>query len=903
MKKGPLFIALLSGIIFSACSSTQSLKQIGAEESHWAKVSTEKIQQVPQRDSLNVAPLATPNVALENLVSPPLGTPRNLTLPLNEGIEPMAGKTSNIGSSTNRESSNPTSSVTINLNTTEETPTPDPVIHVSQSQLEELYRGGFERSANRSLEQFGYSFLRTQNATSRSIGPVPSNYIVGPEDELIVTLSGGVEAYHRLTVDRDGLLHIPEFGPVAIAGQTFAEVDETILSFLNERRIGFKLTVSMGRLRSIRINIVGQVLNPGTVEIPAFGSPIQALGAAGGPLKSGTLRKIRLIRAGSPNSKFETVDLYEFLNSSEEAPKSYQIQDGDTLYVPAIGPTIGIAGYVKRPGIYELLDGSLTVADALSLAGGLTAFSFTPLAHIEKTVEGRGRKRVGVNLNSEGLGATMSDGELLLVEAIDGDRQPIVKIEGEVSRPGDYEFQPGMTLSDLIGRADGLTIDAYLPQALISRQLGEAAPIEDVVGKSGHKQSRRIIVSNLSEAMKRNKQHDIALMPLDLITIRSRQDASPRPIVEIIGSVKNPGTYELTAGMSVSDLVAIAGNPTPEAYYDEAELIRKVFDETTRRIDAKRYRFSLRSALLDPGETKGTSDPILVTGDRLIIRSLQEAQVRARIEGFVRFPGEYVFPAGARISDLIAAAGGILDEADLRAASFVRKSTQDLQRQRIKHLEERTRRLFEYALEKMVQTGHAREGIAANISLAQSMDTVDRIFQQEADGRIIIPFDRQDFPTSVFNLELENGDYLKIPRKHSTISVAGHVFRPISLIAAGPIDIADALDQAGGLTETADKKQLYVIRADGSVKSVAQKKSPLRKTDSLLPGDVLLAPQKAVERAFGAQLSDALALAKQAAELGLISASIGDDTDFTIVNPSNAPSFTEAEDIFLKQLQ
>ena len=900
-KKNPLVaFALAPAIIFSACNSTQSLTQTSAEPSHWAKVSAEHIQEVPQRDSLDIAPLATPNIALDNMVSTPLGAPRNLTLPLNQGTQPAKESKTGGGSSDNGSSTGQASAVTINLNTNQKEPISGPVEPLSQSQLEELYQGGFERSADRNLEQFGYSFLQTQNANSQSTGPVPANYIVGPEDELIVTLSGGVDAYHRLTVDRNGLLHIPDFGPVAVAGQTFAEVDESILSFLNERRIGFQLTVSMGRLRSIRVNIVGQVQNPGTVEIPAFSNPIQALGAAGGPLKSGTLRKIRLIRAGAQSAAFETVDLYDYLNSAADAPIPYYIQDGDTLLVPAIGPTIGIAGYVKRPAIYELLDQSLTVADALSLAGGLTAFSFTPLAHIEKTVEGRGRKRIGVNLNSEGLTATMSDGELLLVEGIDGGRQPLVKIEGEVSRPGDYEFQPGMTLSDLIGRADGLTIDAYLPQALISRQLGEAVAIEDVVGRSGHKRSRRIIVSNLSEAMTGNEIHDIALMPLDLITIRSRQEAAPRPIVEIIGSVKNPGAYELTAGMRVSDLVAIAGNPNQAAYYDEAELIRKVFDETTRRIDAKRYRFSLRSALLDEDDT---SDPVLVTGDRLIIRSLQEAQVRARVEGFVRFPGEYVFPAGARISDLIAAAGGILDEADLRAASFVRKSTQDLQRQRIKHLEERTRRLFELALEKMVQTGHAREGIAANISLAQSMNTVDRIFQQEADGRIVIPFDRQDFPNSEFNLELENGDYLKIPRKHSTISVAGHVFRPISLVATGPIDIAEALDQAGGLTETADKKQLYVIRADGSVKSVAQKKSPLKKNDSLLPGDVLLAPQKAVERAFGAQLSDALALAKQAAELGLISASIGNDTDFTIVNPSDAPSFTEAEDIFLKQLQ
>lgn len=899
----PILIALLSAVALTACKTTRSSSSSEASNTHWAKSSAESLQRVSEASLPDATPLASPNLADGNVVAAPLGAPRNLTRPVSVGREIPSNTAARKTPTALSGNANPSPSVTINVNAVEE-PTTNEQSPSGQprSRLEELYLGGFDRSADRELEQFGYGFLSKELKDLQSIGPVPSSYIIGPEDEMIITLSGGVDAYHRLTVDRDGFLHIPEFGPVAVGGQRYSEVDKTILGFLNERRIGFDLTVSMGRLRSIRVNIVGQAQMPGAVEVPASSTPIQALAASGGLLKTGSMRKIRLIRAGSDDPSPQVIDLYKLLLSSPESTQTIALQDGDTLHVPEIGPTIGIAGYVKRPAIYELANNSIDIENALNLAGGLTAFSFTPLAHIEKTIEGRGRQRVGVELTAEGLAGEMSDGELLLIEAVDGERQPIVRIEGEISRPGDYEFQAGMTLSAIIGRADGLTIDAYLPQAFVSRQLGDADSIMDVIGRSAHKRSRRVIVCNLEHALNGDPTHDIVLMPLDLITIRSSHESSTQPIVEIIGSVKNPGRFELTAGMRVSDLVAIAGNPTHEAFYDEAELIRKTIDEKTKRIDAQRYRFSLRSALA-ANESTANLDPILTTGDKLIIRSLQESQVRVRIEGSVRFPGEYVFPARARISDLIAAAGGILDDADLRAASFLRESTRQLQRQRIEHLEERTRRLFENALERMIQTGQARESIAANLSLAQSIDTINRIHQNEADGRIVIPFDRPDFPLSDFDLELENGDLLKVPRKHTTISVAGHVFRPISLVATESIDIAFALEQAGGLTDFADEKQLYVIRADGSVKSVAQTKRPLRKSDRLLPGDVLLAPQKAVDRTFGAKLGDTLALAQQAAELGLISAGIGRDTDFTIVHPNPSSSHAKVEDIFVEQLQ
>lgn len=753
------------------------------------------------------------------------------------------------------------------------------------SRLEGWYRGKFEKEASRELEQFGYSFFERGMVDLESEGPVPSDYRVGPGDELLIGLSGTVDAFYQLMVDREGAILIPDFGPVTVAGERYGDLHERILSFLEERRMGFELSVALGRIRPIQVKVAGRVNQPGVVKVPALGTPLTALLAAGGPAKDGSLRRIRIQRAGMDESEAIEFDLYQLLRGLGTDVEAPLLQEGDVVIVPRIGPTVGIAGFVQQPAIFEVLGEGTTVGEALDLAGGLTPFSFTPLAHLERTVDGRGRQRVDVELTPEGLAQEMTDGELLMVEAVDDDRQPVVRIEGEVARPGDYEHRFGMKLSDLIGRADGLTVDAYLPQVFISRQLGATEALENIPSRSSHRQSRRVIVVELAAALSGDPDQDIELMPLDLVTVRSQSQATVRATVEILGSVQRPGKYELTAGMRVSDLIAIAGNATPDVYFDEAELIRRVFDESARRLDVKRFRFDLRGALESVNARDDRLNPILSNGDRLVVRALQQAQVRAKIGGRVRFPGEYVFPAGATLTDLIAAAGGILPDADLRAAHFSRQSTRELQQQRLSHLIERTRRLSEGAFTQMVQTGRGNEGIAGKLSLEQGQEVLQRMRSVEADGRIVIPFSRPDFPESRYNLALENGDILDIPRFHATVSIAGHVFRPLTLVADEGLTVEAALEQAGGLTESADEDLLYVVRADGTVDSVAQKPARLTRKTPLLPGDVLLVPREPIERTFGAKLGDALILARQIAEISLLSSQLGNDLDMTLVSP------------------
>lgn len=845
----------------------------------WAEKISEPLELIPQKIRSDRWEVASPSVATTNSVDIPRGMPRDLT----QSIQ-ASTKASLHHSVTPNQASQRGRTVPANTDLQKVLQTiksEGKLQHASSGRLERLYQGRFEREADRRMTQFGYDYFERQ-VDPDSQGPVSNDYLLGPGDEIVVTVSGSFEDYQRVEINRDGQLVIPTLEPIAVANRTFADLKTLVQQAYSQFRQGFQLNVSMGRLRKIRVHVVGQVGQPGLVQVSAHATLLDALAASGGPTKTGSLRKIQLRRDQEP---VRHIDLYQFFVDGEK-PRSVILQAGDVIHVPPIGQTIAVAGYVQRPGIYEIIK-QVSIESALELAGGFTPFTFTPRVQLERTVDGRGRETLDITLNTQTKKQLMGDGELLLIGAVDDRLQPVVRISGEVVRPGNYQYRQGLRIRDLIVLADGLTIDAYLPQAFISRQVGEAAAVEIVIDRKNLGLSRRVLVVNLSKAIQGDQKHDRLLLPLDHITIRSRAQSTVRPVVEIMGAVKHAGRFELTANLRVSELIALAGNVLPNVYYDEAELIRRIHNEKTGELDVKRYRFNLRRAL----EQGGKHDPILENGDRLIIRRMHQAEIKARIQGQVRFPGEYVFPAGTKISQLIAAAGGLIDDADMRAAKFFRQSVQQLQKKRMHHLSERTQRLFEDALREMVQTGAPREGVAAKLALKDIEETMDRMRGSENTGRIVIPFTRSDFPNSPYNLVLEQGDHLVIPRRQETVTVIGCVFTPNSFVAAEGITVDKALNRVGGVTDLADDKQVYVIRADGIVESMVQRgKKRLAMTTVLLPGDVVLVPRRTPQRTFGAQATDVLAFLRQAAELSITGSQIGQPIAGLALKP--APSLT-----------
>lgn len=713
------------------------------------------------------------------------------------------------------------------------------------SRLERLYAGRVPREVQRRLDQFGYGVFQRSLAAGDP-GPAPEDYLVGPGDELVISITGSFSHYLRRTVDREGRIQLPELGPQSASGSSRADLEARLIQAYARTRRNFQLSLSLGRLRQVRIVLTGRVAKPGPLDVPARASLLDVLSAAGGVLKEGSLRRIELRRG----QEVERVDLYEVLLASSEGlwPR---VLAGDRIHVPEIGATLAVGGLVKRPGIYELLGQDTSLAEALEVAGGLTPFSFTPRLQVEGS-DGRQRTLRDVALGApERVGA----GEFVLVGAVEG-RVPVVRVQGEVVRPGNFAFRPGLRVSDLLGLAEGLTLEAF-PQAFLSRR---------VQGQAG-RVVRRLLLVDLSKARAKDPAHDVLLEPLDLLRVRPRSTAATLPTVQTEGALRTPGRYECTWGLRASELIALSGGVLPDAA-ETAELIRRA--PRAGALDVQRYRLDL--ARLRAGEAR--HDPFLQDGDRLVIRRLAAIATEVEVRGEVRYPGRYTFPAGARISDLIAAAGGVRKGADLRAAVFTRESVRRLQVERFRHLLERNQRQDTRALEGLTRDGHAGEVMAGRLTLRKSRELLSRMERSEATGRVVVPFLRSDFVGSLHDLVLESGDRLVVKRRQETVSVVGLVFNPSTFVAERGITVEDVLDRAGGLLEDADEERIYVVRADGVVESMAQRRDPLELESTLLAGDVVLVPRRPMERGIGQQLADGLSLARQTAELGLIMSKI-----------------------------
>lgn len=870
-------------MIAIGCSTPQtpsSQEGNGRQVPAWAVAISEPVELIPASEDLSSHEVTSPSSFSSGSNVTPRGLPRDLTGPVSRPASNLRDTASL--SRSQQSARNADHRVIVNIHRDESNAASEPTLapEAFVAPLERLYRGEYERNASRNLVQFGYDYFQNQHTPAAS-GPVPADYRLGAGDEILIAVTGSFEAYYRLEVSREGTVVIPDVGAIPVADLRYDQLADTIDLALKQVRKGYQLSVSLGRIRSIRVHVVGEVARPGMIEISARANILDVLASVGGPKKTGSLRNISWKRDGRAET---SIDLYDFLVGVEEPPRNVVLA-GDVIHVPPIGKTIGVAGYVQRPGIYEMSE-VVNLDEALRLAGGTTPFTFTPYLQIERTSEGRGRETVDVLLDDASRQRLIHDGEILIIGAVDDRLQPIVQVSGEVVRPGEFQYRSGLRVSELITLADGLTIDAFLPQAFISRQVGTPGSIELVAGRKSLASSRRVIVVDLEKALAQDAAHDLELLPLDHLSIRPRSSATVSPIVEIMGAVQKPGAYELTVGLRVSELIALADNVTPDVYYDEAELIRRVNDDSDNHLDVKRYRFNLRDAL----DLGGKHDPLLKNGDRLVIRKMRKAEIKARIEGQVRFPGEYVFPADAKITDLIAAAGGLADNADLRAAVFSRESVKQLQNSRFNHLSERTQRLFEDSLRSMVQSGRPQEGLAAKLALQDTEQLVDRMRRQDSNGRIVIPFNTPDFPSSPYNLALEPGDRLVVPRRQETVAVIGCVFTPNSFVAEDGLTVMQALDRVGGTTDLADQDQVYVIRADGNVESLAQKgQNQLRLSARLHPGDVVLVPREAPSRTFGAELADTLMIARRAAELGLIATQIGEpvnDFNFSSISDS-----------------
>jgi len=508
-------------------------------------------------------------------------------------------------------------------------------------------------AASPEIRPFGESVFSGAEQTAQENLPASPDYPVGHGDEIGVTFWGRVNGEHLLKVNRDGMISIPAIGPLNLNGLTFRETSELIKSKARAI-IGAEVSVTMGRMRSMQVFVLGEVVRPGSHKLSATATVSNALMAAGGASPIGSLRKIELRRGAD---KPRHIDFYDLLLRGDRTG-DLRLRDGDVVFVSVTGPVVGIAGNVKRPAMYEL-NGSSSLFDALKLSGGVIPTAYTQQVQVER-VEGN-LKRVVIDINAgdeeKARSFSLRDGDFVKVLSITGGDTNAVYLYGNVKRPGKYELKEGMKLSALIKGYPDLLEETHLTYAVVKRLTPELTTM--------------VIPFNLGALISGSETDDIELKPLDSVFVFSTWLFKDRPTVTIEGEVRTPGRYMIEENMTVKDLVLMAGGLTEEASYGRYELYRKNELAGTSSL----MRLNLGRAL----EGEAADNPVLSSSDHVRIHSALEAEPKRTVSvyGTVNSPGEYAYAENMLVSDLVFAGGGVKESAYLREAELASLTVQD----------------------------------------------------------------------------------------------------------------------------------------------------------------------------------------------------------------------------------
>jgi protein involved in polysaccharide export with SLBB domain len=698
----------------------------------------------------------------------------------------------------------------------------------------------------RELKQFGYDFFRNSLQLTSAIDamPVGAQYILGPGDVVNLTAWGAVNLRQELTVDRNGELMIPKVGPVRVWGLPFDKAKTAVSEAMNRYFRNYEMSLTLGKLRTIQVYVVGEVEAPGNYPVSSLATVINALAAAGGPSHTGSLRGVRVTRGVQTVA---TVDLYDMLLSGDRN-KDVQLQNGDTIFVPVIGPVVAVAGEVRRPAIYEL-NGRTTIPDILKMAGGVAASGSLGRIQVERLENNSGRIALdfvpkGGTLEAELAGVELKDRDMVKVFPVQATVRQVVVLKGNVQQGGEYQFRSGMRLTDLIPSTQNLLPESYLDSVEITR-----------ISPPDYR--RELITVSLRRALAGNQGDNLLLQEQDTIKVFSRWEMEEKPRVAVNGAVVNPGPYDYFPGMSVRDLVTAAGSAKRNAFYDQAELSRVVISGD--KAQSSRIQLDLGKALAgDPAHNLQ-----LQNDDVLIVRGVTDWQDSTdkfvTLKGEVRFPGIYSLARGEKLSSVIARAGGYTEKAYLRGAKFTRRSVREMQQKRMDEISIKSERDILQKQASLAAVATTKEELEATKSALEGLQKgVAQLKGLKAEGRVVIRLsDNEDLKESGYDVTLEGGDELDIPLRPSVVTILGQVYNPNSFVFQSGQDVGWYLDKTGGPVADAEKSEMYLVRADGTVLSRQQSSffgSFL--SSSMDAGDTLVVPQKLERVAWVREIKD-----------------------------------------------
>jgi len=753
-------------------------------------------------------------------------------------------------------------------------------------------------SVGRPLPLFGQSLFVQAPSTFSPIDwmQVPSDYIIGPGDELQVRIWGQVEANLRVVVDRSGQIYIPQVGEISVAGIHFGDLEAHLRSEISKIFKNFNVMANIGRIRSIQVVVVGDARYPGTYTISALSTLVNAIFASGGPTPQGSLRHIQVRRDGATVTDF---DFYDLLIKGDKS-KDVRLLPGDVLYIPHVGPLVAISGSVNSPAIYEVKSDS-TLDDLIAIAGNLSTVADTSKITIDRFVNHQARKTLEFPYDEQSRTLPLQDGDIVRVFSIVPRFEDTVTLRGNVANPGRYAWKPGMRISDLIPNAQALLTRRYWRnRAAIVNGSATEYPLRNILSPSNgsvpNQQSTNGTAPNSGASNSTTTPAD----QLQTATTNPSTDNLPpdsagssnlADSLAIQNAANSTGSAASRTGdnnstnRSAQTGVSSANNTNPNTVKDIAEDVRRYAPEINwdyaiiQRVNpvdltSKLLWMSPRKAILEHDEASNLElqpgDIVTIFSQRDISVPQTERSQYVIVEGEVVRPGVYKLENNETLHSVLQRAGGLTPNAYVYGSQLTRESARVDQQKSLDQL----------ASTMEVQIRQSAVAVAASTNpgdLPQMLAAQEAIISQlrntRASGRVALPVKPKDNNLIDFpNMVLEDNDRLSIPHTPSTVSVVGDVYNPGSFIFE-PRNTAGAyLNLAGKGKPQSDMHHAFVLRANGVVVAAndvnglftGSKFDRIR----LYPGDQIVVPYKLPTGAFVRGLRDWTQITSQLAITG-----------------------------------
>ena len=640
--------------------------------------------------------------------------------------------------------------------------------------------------------------------------PAPADYILGAGDQVIIDVWGASQMTFDNVISPDGFIIVENAGRIKLAGLTVAEADKSVNKILEEYYGGSAISLSLGEIRNVKVEIVGEVVAPGSYTLSAFSTLFNALYMAGGISELGSLREINVYRNGKSVSK---IDIYDYIMNGNNVG-NIRLQDNDLVVVGPYNAIVNIQGKVKRPMMYEMKQDE-SLARLLTFTGGLKGDAYDKNIRVVRK-NGREYSVHTVEKNAFGSFALL-DGDSVYVDSIIPRYSNMVEIKGAVFHPGMYQVDGKIrTVVDLIEAADGLREDAFLSRAVMHRR----------------KADRRLEVLAVDiEGIMDGTLPDVELRKEDVLFIPSINEMRGLETLKISGEVNYPGVYEFAENATLEDFILQAGGLTNVASTVKIDVYRRLYDpKSTESSDTITEVFCF--ALKDGFVIDGTPVFVLAPFDEVHVRKspINNLIKSVTAEGAVNFSGGYAMHShNYRLSDLIKDAGGFATSAYPQGARLYRKMSYEEKMQRENMIKQSQKQIYEDAL---------RSDKAFDMAISDSLININATL----DDTYLIDIDLKsavEKPGSSADIVLREDDVLTIPEYVSTVKISGEVRSPITVTYIEGKNLKYYIKHAGGYADRAKKNSVYAVYMNGGVKKISRLKS-----SDIQPGMEIVVPAK-----------------------------------------------------------